>query len=277
MEYIRKKEFFVGVDSDGTAFDTMTIKHTHAFIPCMIKIWGMEAYEKSVYKAAEYINLFSKTRGINRFPGLIMTFDMLKEELGESFNIGNYEALRTYCQSGAPLSNNGLSEYVKKHPDVFLEQTLKWSCISDIEFSKKAHGLPPFENVADTIGLMHRKADIMVVSAASAKGLRDDWGEAGLLEKVDYVAGQEEGPKAKQISCAMSSGYLPQNGLMIGDGDGDRKAAKANGICFYPIIPKKEAESWRLLREKYFAMFLNGTYKGETEEKLCDTFYNSLS
>ncbi len=31
-----EKDFFIGVDSDGTAFDSMTIKHKKAFIPAFI-------------------------------------------------------------------------------------------------------------------------------------------------------------------------------------------------------------------------------------------------
>ena len=35
--------FFVGIDSDGCAFDTMEIKHKECFIPNIIKYWDLQA------------------------------------------------------------------------------------------------------------------------------------------------------------------------------------------------------------------------------------------
>ncbi len=32
------KPYLIGIDSDGTAFDSMTIKHRHAFIPALLEI-----------------------------------------------------------------------------------------------------------------------------------------------------------------------------------------------------------------------------------------------
>jgi hypothetical protein len=61
------------IASDGTAFDSMTIKHRKAFIPAMIRIWGLEGYAEKVFEICEYINLYSPTRGIDRFSGLKVT------------------------------------------------------------------------------------------------------------------------------------------------------------------------------------------------------------
>ncbi len=38
----KKHEFFVGIDSDGCAFDTMEIKHKECFIPNIIKHWDLQ-------------------------------------------------------------------------------------------------------------------------------------------------------------------------------------------------------------------------------------------
>lgn len=48
MNFTRKKDFFVGVDSDGTAFDSMTIKHTHAFIPAMVRVFLQDLTKNAV-------------------------------------------------------------------------------------------------------------------------------------------------------------------------------------------------------------------------------------
>ena len=72
------KRYFIGIDSDGTAFDSMTIKHRKAFIPAMIRVWKLEEYSEKVSEICEYINLYSPTRGIDRFSGLKVTFDSFK-------------------------------------------------------------------------------------------------------------------------------------------------------------------------------------------------------
>jgi hypothetical protein len=40
------KPYFVGIDSDGTAFDSMEIKHRKVFQPVALNIWGLQSLEK---------------------------------------------------------------------------------------------------------------------------------------------------------------------------------------------------------------------------------------
>ena len=74
-----QRDFFVGIDSDGCAFDTMEIKHKECFIPNIIKHWSLQAVSKYAREASEFVNLYSKWRGVNRWPALVMTFDLLRE------------------------------------------------------------------------------------------------------------------------------------------------------------------------------------------------------
>jgi hypothetical protein len=71
--------YFVGIDSDGCAFDTMEIKHKECFIPNIIAYWDLQPVSKYAREAAEFVNLYSKWRGINRWPALVMVFDLLAE------------------------------------------------------------------------------------------------------------------------------------------------------------------------------------------------------
>ena len=276
MEFKRKKDFFVGIDSDGTAFDSMTIKHTFAFIPTMEKEWNLERWSESLTRIAERINLYSTERGINRFPGLLRTFEELEKELGDEFPIKDYEGLRQFIQSGCPMSNCGLEEYMASKPSRILEQTLRWSKTADGIFARQTETLPPFAGVASALQIMGKTADLMVVSAASYEGLVKDWTRAGLSETVDYIAGQELGGKEKQLAAALESGYEAEKCLMIGDALGDQRAAKKNGVCFYPIIPSREEECWQALTDIYYPMFLRGTYAGKTEETLYNKFLTFL-
>ena len=74
-DFTRKQRFAVCVDSDGCAMDTMNIKHFRCFGPCMVEEWGLQRWEKPILDRWNVINLFSLTRGINRFKGLAMARD----------------------------------------------------------------------------------------------------------------------------------------------------------------------------------------------------------
>ena len=70
--FVGKKEFLVCVDSDGCAMDTMDIKHIRCFGPCMVAEWGLEAWQEPILTRWNEINLYTMTRGINRFKGLVI-------------------------------------------------------------------------------------------------------------------------------------------------------------------------------------------------------------
>ncbi|MBR2996207.1 MAG: HAD family hydrolase, partial [Lachnospiraceae bacterium] len=76
QDFVRKSDYAVCVDSDGCAMDTMNIKHFRCFGPCMVREWHLEQWEKAILDRWNEINLFSATRGINRFKGLAL---MLRE------------------------------------------------------------------------------------------------------------------------------------------------------------------------------------------------------
>ena len=68
-EFVKSHDFFIGIDSDGCAFDTMEVKHKECFIPNIIRWYQLAAISKYVRETAEFVNLYSNRRGINRFPG----------------------------------------------------------------------------------------------------------------------------------------------------------------------------------------------------------------
>ena len=68
--YEKKKEFLICVDSDGCAMDTMDIKHIRCFGPCMVEEWGLGKWKEPILERWNEINLYTMTRGINRFKGL---------------------------------------------------------------------------------------------------------------------------------------------------------------------------------------------------------------
>ena len=88
----RKHDYLVCVDSDGCVMDTMNCKHFHCFGPCMVAEWGLEEWKQPILDRWNVINLFSMTRGINRFKGLAMA---LKEIDGKYTKITGVDALVT--------------------------------------------------------------------------------------------------------------------------------------------------------------------------------------
>src|SRR5437762_11631915 len=73
------KEFFVGIDSDGCVFDSMEIKHKECFTPMFIKHFHLQAVSKYAREVWEFVNLYSKTRGANRFPALSRSLNLLRD------------------------------------------------------------------------------------------------------------------------------------------------------------------------------------------------------
>ena len=108
--------------------------------------------------------------------------------------------------------------------------------------------LDPFPGAASCILDAAEKARVIVLSQSTEGALRGQWGNAGLLDVVSSLYGQEAGSKAANLKREIE-GFEPKQGLMVGDGPGDRRAARGAGVAFFPIIPGREAESWERLSE----------------------------
>lgn len=262
------KDFLVCIDSDGCAFDTMEIKHKECFCPAYINYFGLQAVSKYARDAWDFANLYSSFRGVNRFPVLLKSLDVLrdrKEVLERKFVTPQLPELRQYIADGNPLNNAGLEAYLEAHPESDeIRNILAWSYNVNDRIGEMVHSVPPFPHVREGLEAVSKYADIVIVSATQTKALEREWDEHDLLPLIHAVKGQESGTK-KEIIASYLDKYAPDHILMIGDAPGDRDAAKANGALFYPICPDREAQSWAAFPEAMQA-FLNGTYAGAQEE-----------
>ena len=77
--FVKTKDYLICVDSDGCAVDTMDIKHIRCFGPCMVEEWGLSKWEAPILARWNEINLYTMTRGINRFKGLAMHLKEIDE------------------------------------------------------------------------------------------------------------------------------------------------------------------------------------------------------
>jgi phosphoglycolate phosphatase-like HAD superfamily hydrolase len=273
------REFFIGIDSDGCAFDTMEVKHKECFIPNTVKHWGLQPVSKYAREAAEFVNLYSKWRGINRWPALVMVFDLLHERpevVRREVEIPEVPKIREFITvgetEGIPLSNDGLKQYMAEHPHPELDRAWAWTTGVNATVAEIVHGVPPFPYVRKSLEALQAKADMIVVSATPTEALTREWEEHDLAPYVRVIAGQEMGKKALHLELAAKDKYARERVLMIGDAPGDMKAARANGALFYPINPGAEEESWQRFYEEGMHHFLAGTYAGEYEARLIAEF-----
>ena len=268
-------EFFVGIDSDGCAFDTMEIKHKECFAPCIIKHWGLQAVSKYAREAAEFVNLYSKWRGVNRWPALINVFDLLRgrpEVQARGAAVPEAPMIREFIASPLPNSNETLEQEVERTGDPELTRALAWSKAVNATIADMVHGVPPFPNMRESLQKLAPLADMVVVSQTPCEALRREWEEHGIDEYVRVIAGQEMGTKTKHLEFATEGRYEKDHVLMIGDAPGDMKAARANEALFFPINPGAEETSWKRFLDEAIDKFLAGEYAGDYEKALVDEF-----
>ena len=259
IDFKKNCDFLVGIDSDGCAFDTMELKHKECFVPNIVEHWGLKGVSKYAREAAEFVNLYSKTRGINRFPALVEVFRLLNERpevASRGVSIEIPQVLVDWMNAETKLGNVALTEYVEKTGDPLMKKTLAWSIAVNETIDRiVGEGVPPFPKVADSLRKLQGKADVLVVSATPHAALIKEWENQGLLPLVQAICGQEVGTKKESLAFAKL--YAKNRTLMIGDAPGDYKAALANDALFYPINPGAEEASWERFYDEAVEKFLN--------------------
>ena len=277
------QEFLIAIDSDGCAFDTMEIKHKECFIPNIIKFWDMQPVSKYARAAAEFVNLYSKWRGVNRFPALIKVIDLLADwdaVQARQFTLPDTPNLRQWIAEETKLGNPALKAWCAAHgeaeaPD--MHRALAWSlAVNETVADIVKGGLPPFPYVRECLETAMPKADLMVCSQTPAEALIREWEEQDMDKYVFAINGQEMGTKTEHIRFAAERRYENTKILMIGDASGDLKAARANNALFYPINPGEEERSWQRLFEEGLEKFFSNTFAGDYEKALIQEFETFL-
>ena len=276
-----KKSFFVGIDSDGCAFDTMGIKQRECFCPWMIAYFDLQPAAQAARECKEFADLFSKTRGFNRhkttkriIAELLPSHPMVK---ARNFQVPQFPHYFAWVDDPKSLlSNDGLKRAIAKTsiPDARreLENALAWSERVNAAIKDIVKGMPPFPFVRESLEKITPLADVIVVSATPCEALSREWEEHDIAKYAEVIAGQEMGKKAEHLNYATKGRYEKNHILMVGDAPGDMKAARANDALFYPINPGDEARSWKRFHDEAFDKFINGQYAGIYEEKVIAEF-----
>ncbi len=271
--------YLIGIDSDGCAFDTMEIKHKECFIPQIINSWDLQAVSKYARETAEFVNLYSRSRGVNRFPGLLKVLDLLAERAEvqhRKVSLPDMEPLRRWIQEETRLGNPALHERVQQNGDPILARALAWSKAVNEAISTIVRHVPPFPFVRESLQKAAVNADVLVVSATPVEALAREWEEHGLSQYVKVIGGQEMGTKTEILRLARSHGYLEKHVLMVGDALGDLQAAQDNGVLFYPINPGDEERSWQRFHDEVLDKFFGGAYAGDYEAQVIAEFSDRL-
>ena len=272
--YAKKKDFLVCIDSDGCAIDSMDIKHIRCFGPCMVAEWGLDKNRDEILKRWDEINLYTMTRGINRFKGLAA---ILKEVNEQYEKIEDLDTLLTWVDETEELSNAAVKAAAEEKHSICLEKALRWSeAVNESIRALPEEEVRPFDGVKEKIAMLHEFCDVAIVSSANYEAVKEEWTRYGLIDHVDIVLAQNAGSKKSCIEKLLTYGYDKEHVMMTGDAPGDMDAAQKNGVFYYPILVKHETQSWAEITEA--AEHLKaGTYGGEYQDMLIKKFTDNLS
>jgi phosphoglycolate phosphatase-like HAD superfamily hydrolase len=277
--FVPQHEYFVGIDSDGCVFDSMEIKHKECFTPMFIKHFGLQAASKFAREVWDFVNLYSRTRGINRYPALSNALNLLAdrpEVQARGVQVPSSDDLDVWMATEPKHTLTNLRLEVEDRGNEALRTVLDWSVAVDAQILDIVHGVPPFPGARECLGSLRGRADAVVISQTPGEALEREWAEHGLHDSVALIAGQEMGTKREHLKLATASRYEPGRVLMIGDAPGDFTAAKSNHALFYPILPGREEASWQRLLDEGLEEFFAGRYAGEFEASLIQEFNASL-
>ena len=247
----RKHDYLVCVDSDGCVMDTMNCKHFHCFGPCMVTEWGLEEWKEEILDRWNVINLFSMTRGINRFKGLAMA---LKEIDGKYTKITGVDALVHWADTAPALSNDGVAKAAAETTDpdakLVLEKALSWSKAVNAAIVELPEELKvPYNGAKEGLAAAHSFADVAMVSSANRDAVEEEWGKFGLLEHTDIMIPSEEfalghtgKDNAELAAKALYERYKPEV-VIVTQGKKGGILFDGDKITSYPVYPAEVVDS----------------------------------
>jgi phosphoglycolate phosphatase-like HAD superfamily hydrolase len=233
----------------------------------------LQGVSKYAREAAEFVNLYSKSRGINRFPALVEALQWTNkrpEVKARGIKVDIPPSLLDWMKRETKLGNPALEKEVERSGDPQLKHTLAWSKAINAAIEGMVRGVPPFPFVRESLEKLLPRADVLVVSATPHEALQREWEEHDLAKYTVAICGQEVGTKKESLRAAAK--YPANHTLMIGDAPGDYQAAVANHTLFFPINPGAEEASWKRFYEEGIDRFLSGTFAGDYQAALLAEF-----
>lgn len=271
--YTKEKDFLICVDSDGCAMDTMEVKHRKCFAPQLIEVFELQHREEEVNALWLELNLYSLTRGINRFKGLAKTLETLNKN---GASIVGLEIFLKWVDETDELSNPALQRKIKEEQEErgqacdILNKVLRWSLAVNEAIKALPEEDQPYDHVKEVLENISQVGDICVVSSANGEALEHEWQRHDLKKYLKRLLGQEAGTKAICIKKLKEAGYEQDKILMVGDAIGDLEAARQNEVRFYPILVGQEGLAWKRLQMEAIPKLLEGSFDENYQNQLID-------
>lgn len=273
-KFSKSKDFLICIDSDGCVLDTMDVKHMRCFGPCLVHEWGLSEYKEDIIRLWRRINLTSSTRGINRFVGLAKVLEEIHENYREVEGLDEYIY---WVQTAQELSDKSLEEAFERNRGVCIGKAMEWSRLVNQSMAMVSDTRKqPFDGTREALEAAKVYGDVAIVTAANRQEIKREWETYEILPYADLLLSQETGVKGECLKALVEKGYEKERVIMIGDAPADLEAAREAGILFYPILAYQERESWEAFPEA-LKRFLDGTYKGEFQDKKIEEFKENLS
>ena len=193
----KRHDFFIGIDSDGCAFDTMEVKHKECFIPNIVRHFGLAAVSGGPRggRVPQPLLAVAGDEPIPR-PGPDARPARRpargRPTRGSSSPTGGASRL---ARPRDPARQPALKAEVERIGDPDLALALAWSEAVNRWIGEIVRDVPPFPLVRESLGRCAGRADVMVVSATPGRGPRARVGRARPRRYVALIAGQETGAR----------------------------------------------------------------------------------
>ena len=152
----------------------MELKHKECFTPAFIKHFHLQAAGKYARQTWDFVNLYSKTRGVNRFPALSRALKLLRERAeikARGVVIADMTSVDEWIARETKLGDKTLAAEVQNGNQA-LGPILAWSKAVNAAIADMVEGVPPFPLVRECLKKLTRQADAMVIFANARRGAR---------------------------------------------------------------------------------------------------------
>jgi len=305
---IHKASHFIGINSEGSVFNTMEDKHRKCFIPALAEVFELEHIQSLVEEVWTNLNLYSRQRGLNRFAAFVKTIEelhshpVLKRFPGVLAAIlPDVAPLKTWMEHTVTLSDESLEREIARQRQLLalidhgrmeiaesieeLERCLRWSRRANELFEPYIQHSVAFNSAVNFLKMQRPLGkvakDMSSVVVALSQGPREQisrqWQHNNIEEFVDAIHSQEDGHPVTLLKRYVREGGFSGHMLLVGDSPIDYEIAQAIGARFYPILPFHESESWERLSYEAWPIFSAGGYTLEYQNQLLSDFFLCVS
>ena len=129
-----------------------------------IKHFNLQAVSKYAREVWEFVNLYSKPRGANRFPALVRSLQLLAERpevQSRKVRVADTSALEEWISRESKLGNATLAAEVR-NGNAGLRQVKEWSDAVNDAIEDIVKGVPPFPLFCESLEKMRQRADTVI-------------------------------------------------------------------------------------------------------------------